>query len=838
MKGIAQPLLLAFCLLVLPLILFVDLLTPRGVSDWMLYFIPLLGTFWLSRPRIPILIATTCTVLLGIGCVGSPPGITLGVAALNRVVGAFVMWTIAFFIWQRKELEETRERVHHHLSHVLSASPVVLYSLRIEHGQPVPVWISENIVRLAGYSTKEPFSLTWWLARVHPDDVADLGDFSSATAPDHTVHEYRFRHANGSYLWIRNEARILRSSTGQAVEMVGSWADITERKQTQQEQDALFAIATEINRTANFEDMLDRVQQRATEILPCDRMVTYCWDGTRTAYRAISWYGVPDDLVPDTVAFEFHPGEKVVDTLLAGETILINDITDQEWVPNQMLAHFRLTAVALVPLAVHHRRLGALVALSEGGRRFSTHQVTVLEGIAQQVSLAMEAHEVHRMQQQDAAVSAALARVGREVIAALTKPALLERLCQVVTEVLECDYSSTVLWQPEEGAYHVLASYGHRSGLQELIPTLRLSEEATAGLRRRLEDVSVLQVALGEASPEADWYRQFGPTQVMFAPLRRGTELIGFQAAGFYGRAAAFTNVQESVAQGLGQLASLTLEHARTVDALRRADGVKSEFIATMSHELRTPLNITMGFNDLLLDEVFGPLTPEQRATLQRMAKSQRKLLELVNSVLDLSRLESRQLSVSAEEVDVAALISELATEPRDEKPQLRATWQTLPTVPRIHTDRGKLKVVLSNLIDNAMKFTEQGSISVRAEPYQEGVEISVIDTGIGIAPEKLPIIFDLFQQADSSTTRRYGGVGLGLYIARRFLNLLGGSITVESQVGCGSAFKVRLPPKFPPGGSPWGDTSGSESLSGSSTALTAFTWQAGGAPRRPPCPG
>jgi signal transduction histidine kinase len=164
---------------------------------------------------------------------------------------------------------------------------------------------------------------------------------------------------------------------------------------------------------------------------------------------------------------------------------------------------------------------------------------------------------------------------------------------------------------------------------------------------------------------------------------------------------------------------------------------------------------------------------------------------------LDLSRLEAGRLPLELADCDLPHLIGELAAETRhlQEKPGVSLIWNVAPQLPLLHTDAIKLKVVVKNLVSNAVKFTESGSVVVDVRARDAGVDISVTDTGIGIAADALPIIFEPFRQADSSPTRHYGGVGLGLYIARRLLDMLGGSITVESEVGRGSVFRAWVPP-------------------------------------------
>ena len=237
-------------------------------------------------------------------------------------------------------------------------------------------------------------------------------------------------------------------------------------------------------------------------------------------------------------------------------------------------------------------------------------------------------------------------------------------------------------------------------------------------------------------------------------------------------------------------------EQQRAMRELRHANRLKSEFVATMSHELRTPLNIILGYTELLADGAFGPLAQEQRNVLERVQRTGRDLLELINATLDLSRLDAGALPVDPESVDPAQLLAEIDAETEEirRKPEVSFRWDTGSDLPTLRTDPGKLKLVVKNLIANAMKFTDAGEVVVRAAVDRDAFVIDVCDTGIGIPEEDLLIIFEPFRQVDGSERRRFGGVGLGLHIVKRVLVLLEGGIEVASEVGVGSIFRVRLP--------------------------------------------
>jgi PAS domain S-box-containing protein len=400
--------------------------------------------------------------------------------------------------------------------------------------------------------------------------------------------------------------------------------------------------------------------------------------------------------------------------------------------------------------------------------------------------------------QEEAQVSTALVRVGQEMISSLSAPVILNYLCQLTAQELESECSYTFLRQPEEDAFTPVAHWGDTPEQWEALRVLHLPSQTLANLLARLEREGVVE--LGTANqpqlPES-LLRTFGITASVHMALRRGGEIIGMQSAGYRSRTDPLTTPQRRIAQGIAHLASMALENARLFEQAESANRLKSDFIATISHELRTPLHIIMGYNDLLLDEGFGDLTAEQTDILKRMERSARELSELINAILDIGRLETGRLPVELRRIDLATLIEQIREETQnlqEEKADLAFSWRVAPALPPLYTDPVKLKVVLKNLLSNAVKFTNAGSVTVNVSARGSGVEVSVADTGIGLAPEELSIIFEPFRQVENPLTRRHGGVGLGLYIVRRMLELLSGTITVESTLGHGSIFRVWLP--------------------------------------------
>ncbi len=231
-------------------------------------------------------------------------------------------------------------------------------------------------------------------------------------------------------------------------------------------------------------------------------------------------------------------------------------------------------------------------------------------------------------------------------------------------------------------------------------------------------------------------------------------------------------------------------------EAAENADHAKSEFLAVMNHELRTPLSVITGYIDLFLEGTFGVVTGEQRTVLQRLQVNASGVVDLVSDVLSLNRLEGGRLSVEFVEVSIPQLLQEIETETSGvrELSGLHFTWCVDNTLTTVISDPGKLKVVIKNLLINAIKFTRAGIVTIGAQGYADGVEVYVADTGIGIALEQHKVIFDAFRQGSTTNVRGLTGVGLGLHIAKQLLDLLGGTISVTSEVGKGSTFHVRLP--------------------------------------------
>lgn len=230
---------------------------------------------------------------------------------------------------------------------------------------------------------------------------------------------------------------------------------------------------------------------------------------------------------------------------------------------------------------------------------------------------------------------------------------------------------------------------------------------------------------------------------------------------------------------------------------LEKAKKVRDELLNVMSHELRTPLNIIMGYTQMLSERTLGEINQEQEKALKHIISRASDLLNMVNSILEVTKLESERIQIERREVSLADFLDKLRlgyNVPPDK--ELTVNWDYPSDLPPIYTDTEKLMRILQNLISNAIKFTKEGHVTISARylPETKKVEFEVADTGTGIPKEELPFIFERFRQLDSSETRALGGVGLGLSIVKRFTEILGGTLEVNSEPGKGSTFSVTIP--------------------------------------------
>ncbi|MGH8679949.1 MAG: GAF domain-containing protein [Burkholderiales bacterium] len=352
-----------------------------------------------------------------------------------------------------------------------------------------------------------------------------------------------------------------------------------------------------------------------------------------------------------------------------------------------------------------------------------------------------------------------------------------------------------------------LAAY-HGPGREELERVFPLAVDRDSGSGRSIVDRCVIHYPDAQHGADVPGATRRGCTatgikSVIFAPMVWEERGIG---AIFLGREhlGSFSEKEIALLRTFADQAVIAIQNARLFHEIQEkshqleiADQHKSAFLANMSHELRTPLNAVIGFSEMLAARYFGELTAKQEEYVNDIHSSGRHLLSLINDILDLSKIEAGRMELELAEFDLRGALDNALTLVR-ERAQRGGVALRLDTDPRLHSFRGderKLKQVVLNLLSNAVKFTPRGgSVSVTAKLLNGSAEIAVSDTGVGIAPADQEAIFEAFRQVGTDATRKREGTGLGLALTRRFVELHGGTIRVESEPRKGSTFTVRLP--------------------------------------------
>ncbi|MGH7789638.1 MAG: sensor histidine kinase [Candidatus Binatia bacterium] len=395
--------------------------------------------------------------------------------------------------------------------------------------------------------------------------------------------------------------------------------------------------------------------------------------------------------------------------------------------------------------------------------------------------------------------SAALLEVAQALNATLSDPqGLATALVEQTRRALRGDWA--ILYTPQDDAsFRVAAVVGVAAPIADELRTLGFNPDTMGPFYRQLIDQRAIEVS------DRDLQQRIAPqllerwqtASFCSRAIEREGQVIGILGCCWHTRRGPLARE----AQWLGAIASqaaAALENARLIEDARAANQVKSEFVATISHELRTPLNVIIGYVSLLREGAFEP--PEQVEALERVHHQSLQLLELIQAMLNIHRIEAGELPLHLEHFAVATLLDALRHNLPASwlRPGVALRWDAGNGIAPLHSDRGKIEMILRNLVHNALKYTDAGAVSVRAAAVGEAaVRFTVADSGAGISPADLSTIFEMFRQGADSPPRD-GGVGLGLYIVKRLTEALGGAVEVRSTLGQGSEFTVTVPRAMP----------------------------------------
>lgn len=464
-----------------------------------------------------------------------------------------------------------------------------------------------------------------------------------------------------------------------------------------------------------------------------------------------------------------------------------------------------------LPLTIKGRVLGALDVQSNQPNAFLDEDIQVLRTLAAQIAVAIDNANLYEEAQHRASDMSFLFDMTTSAASAETLNDALNTISQRLKETLQSD--AVAIYLPQlyvdynDNAFSTMkavAGKGYEGELGDLEET-------------RLDDMDNLvsvathsrrPLVISDVHKEALYHPMRSDARsAILVPIISGPELVGLMAMEDK-QVNAYDNTVVTLLLTLaGSLAAiiqntlLVEKLQQSNEQLRELDRIKSQFLAAMSHELRTPLNSIIGFSRVMLKGIDGPLTEMQEQDLTTIYNSGNHLLNLINDILDQAKIEANKMTLKLDYFEVKPMIESVKSMTiglLKEKPSLDLRVEVAPNMPKAYGDEFRTRQILINLTNNAVKFTNEGTITVRAYSVEQNgamlVRVDVIDTGIGIADADIPILFEQFRQVDNSLTRTAGGTGLGLPLSKSLAELQGGRLTVASEVNIGSTFSVTIP--------------------------------------------
>jgi GAF domain-containing protein/anti-sigma regulatory factor (Ser/Thr protein kinase) len=562
----------------------------------------------------------------------------------------------------------------------------------------------------------------------------------------------------------------------------------------------------------NAQPVFDAIAESAARL--CDGVFTVMWlyDGNLLHYAAS--HNLTSEVLDKIHRTYPKPPDR---SLAAGRAIVEGKIAhvpdmlaDPAYAHELALAGNWRGSIA-VPMLRGGKSVGAIsVGRAEAGA-FSPRQIQLLTTFADQAVIAIENvrlfEEVQR-RTEDLQESLAQQIATADVLKIISRSAfdlktVLDTLLRSAARLCEAD-QGTITQRVGDKFYRSVA-FGYPQEFMDYVKDKPVELNRDTGTGRALLDSRVTHIPDVEADPDYKWpdaQRLGGYRAMLGVPMLREGEPIGVLTL-TRKDPRAFTDKQIDLVTTFADQAAIAIENVRLFDEiqeksrqLEEASKHKSQFLANMSHELRTPLNAILGYTELIADGVYGDTPEKVQTTLKRVITNGKHLLGLINDVLDLSKIEAGQLTLSLTDYSMKDVVHNVygAVEPLASEKKLNFKIEVAPDLPPAHGDERRLTQVLLNLVGNSIKFTDEGSVTIKTSLTDGMFSVAVVDTGPGISEEDQKKLFQEFQQADSSTTKKKGGTGLGLAISKRIIEMHGGRISLESRVGEGSTFTFMVP--------------------------------------------